>query len=113
MGPQVDKKDVSLTSFWSRGQDNSGGNLAKCTKEVRIMSKYGARHDASLRKTVKKTDTSQHAKHTCSFCGKTKKRRAVGHRHCGCVRTAAGGARTFTTTSAVTVKAASERRLRS
>uniref|UniRef100_A0A452G6D1 60S ribosomal protein L37a n=1 Tax=Capra hircus TaxID=9925 RepID=A0A452G6D1_CAPHI len=75
--------------------------LAKCTKEVRIMGKYGTHYDASLKKT--------HAKHTCSFCGKAKKRRAVGTRHCGsCVRTAAG-AWTFTTSSAVTVKAASER----
>ena len=78
------------------------------------MSKYGIGHDASLRKVVKKTDTSQRAKHTCSFCGKTNKRQAVGTRHCGsCVRTAAGGAWTYTTTSAVTVKAASGSRLRS
>ncbi|XP_070316901.1 large ribosomal subunit protein eL43-like [Odocoileus virginianus] len=88
--------------------DLSGGNLAKCTKEVRIMGKYETRYGASLRKMVKKTETSQRAKHTCSFCGKTKmKGRAVGIWRCGsCVRTAAGGAWTFTTTSAIIVKAA-------
>ncbi|XP_040122412.1 60S ribosomal protein L37a-like, partial [Oryx dammah] len=90
-----------------------GSDLAKCTKEVRIVGKHGTCYDASPRKMVRKTETSQHAKHTCSFCSKTKKRRAVGTWHCGsCVRTAAGGAWTFTPTSAVTVKAASERRLK-
>ncbi|XDB64278.1 hypothetical protein AB1E18_017592 [Capra hircus] len=65
------------------------------------MGKHGTCYDASPRKMVRKTETSQHAKYTCSFCSKTKKkRRAV----------AAGGAWTFIPTSAVTVKAASERR---
>uniref|UniRef100_A0A2K5JNB9 60S ribosomal protein L37a n=1 Tax=Colobus angolensis palliatus TaxID=336983 RepID=A0A2K5JNB9_COLAP len=43
---------------------------------------------------VKKIEISQHAKYTCSFCGRTKmKRRAVGIRHCGsCMKTVAGGA---------------------
>ncbi|KAL4684062.1 hypothetical protein H8959_021756 [Pygathrix nigripes] len=38
---------------------------------------------------VKKIEISQHAKYTCSFCGKTKmKRRAVGIWHCGsCMKT--------------------------
>ncbi|CAO2645472.1 Putative 60S ribosomal protein L37a [Lemmus lemmus] len=42
---------------------------------------------------VKKIEISQHAKYTCSFCGKTKmKRRAVGIWHCGsCMKTVAGG----------------------
>uniref|UniRef100_A0A4X2M141 Ribosomal protein L37a n=2 Tax=Vombatus ursinus TaxID=29139 RepID=A0A4X2M141_VOMUR len=55
---------------------------------------------------VKKTEISQHAKYTCSFCGKTKmKRRAVGIWHCGsCRKTVVGGAWTYNTTSAVTVK---------
>ncbi|KAM7328113.1 hypothetical protein ACRRTK_012205 [Alexandromys fortis] len=52
-----------------------------------------------------------HAKYTCSFCGKTKmKRRAVGIGHCGsCMKTVAGGAWTYNTTSAVTVKSAIRR----
>ncbi|CAO2643703.1 Putative 60S ribosomal protein L37a [Lemmus lemmus] len=55
---------------------------------------------------VKKIETSQHAKYTCSFCGKTKmKRRAIGIWHCGsCMKTVAGGAWASSTTSAVTVK---------
>uniref|UniRef100_A0A3Q0RLH2 Zgc:171772 n=1 Tax=Amphilophus citrinellus TaxID=61819 RepID=A0A3Q0RLH2_AMPCI len=46
---------------------------------------------------VKKIEISQHAKYTCSFCGKTKmKRRAVGIWHCGsCRKTVAGGAWTY------------------
>ncbi|KAG3285445.1 hypothetical protein H1C71_009035 [Ictidomys tridecemlineatus] len=60
---------------------------------------------------VKKIEISQHAKYTCSFCGKTKmKRRAVGIWHCGpCMKTVAGGAWTYNTTSAVTVKSAIRR----
>uniref|UniRef100_H2M7B5 Large ribosomal subunit protein eL43 n=2 Tax=Percomorphaceae TaxID=1489872 RepID=H2M7B5_ORYLA len=83
---------------------------AKRTKKVGIVGKYGTRYGASLRKMVKKIEISQHAKYTCSFCGKTKmKRRAVGIWHCGsCKKTVAGGAWTYTT-SAVTVKSAIRR----
>ncbi|XP_045439940.1 60S ribosomal protein L37a-like [Pipistrellus kuhlii] len=64
--------------------------MAKRTKKVRIDNKYGA----SLRKMVKKIETSQQAKYTCYFCGKIKmKRQAVGIWHCGsCMKTVAGGA---------------------
>ncbi|KAI3375266.1 hypothetical protein L3Q82_021766 [Scortum barcoo] len=70
---------------------------AKRTKKVGIVGKYGTRYGASLRKMVKKIEISQHAKYTCSFCGKTKmKRRAVGIWHCGsCRKTVAGGAWTY------------------
>uniref|UniRef100_A0AAZ3P7I3 Large ribosomal subunit protein eL43 n=1 Tax=Oncorhynchus tshawytscha TaxID=74940 RepID=A0AAZ3P7I3_ONCTS len=92
--------------------------MAKRTKKVGIVGKYGTRYGASLRKMVKKIEISQHAKYTCSFCGKgprtrlkTKmKRRAVGIWHCGsCMKTVAGGAWTYNTTSAVTVKSAIRR----
>lgn len=43
---------------------------AKRTKKVGIVGKYGTRYGASLRKTVKKMEVSQHSKYTCSFCGK-------------------------------------------
>uniref|UniRef100_A0A3B3Y306 Ribosomal protein L37a n=1 Tax=Poecilia mexicana TaxID=48701 RepID=A0A3B3Y306_9TELE len=71
--------------------------MAKRTKKVGIVGKYGTRYGASLRKMVKKIEISQHAKYTCSFCGKTKmKRRAVGIWHCGsCRKTVAGGAWTY------------------
>ncbi|XP_032752825.1 60S ribosomal protein L37a-like [Rattus rattus] len=83
----------------------------QCTKKVRIALKYGTRYGASLWKMVKKIEVSQHAKYTCSFCAKTKtKRRAVGFWHCGsCMKTVAGGAWTYNTTSAVTVKSAIRR----
>uniref|UniRef100_A0A2K6K148 60S ribosomal protein L37a n=1 Tax=Rhinopithecus bieti TaxID=61621 RepID=A0A2K6K148_RHIBE len=62
--------------------------------KVGIVGKYGIRYGASLWKMVKKIEISQHAKYTCSFCGRTKmKRRAVGIWHCGsCMKTVAGGA---------------------
>lgn len=92
---------------------------AKRTKKVGIVGKYGTRYGASLRKMVKKIEISQHAKYTCSFCGKVRrapdtglesscgfcevevfvsvqtkmKRKAVGIWHCGsCMKTVAGGA---------------------
>uniref|UniRef100_A0A8D2C4F6 60S ribosomal protein L37a n=1 Tax=Sus scrofa TaxID=9823 RepID=A0A8D2C4F6_PIG len=43
--------------------------------KVGIMSKYGIRYGASLRKMVKKIKISQQAKYTCFFCGKTKMKR--------------------------------------
>ncbi|XP_055146555.2 large ribosomal subunit protein eL43 isoform X15 [Symphalangus syndactylus] len=95
----------------SLGSDLGRGGMAKRTKKVGIVGKYGTRYGASLRKMVKKIEISQHAKYTCSFCGKTKmKRRAVGIWHCGsCMKTVAGGAWTYNTTSAVTVKSAIRR----
>ncbi|XP_016285371.2 60S ribosomal protein L37a-like [Monodelphis domestica] len=85
--------------------------MAKHTKKVVIVGKYGTCYGASLRKMVKKIEISQHAKYTCSFCGKTKmERRAVGIWHCGsCMKTVAGGAWTYNTTFAVTVKSAIRR----
>uniref|UniRef100_A0A8C1AKZ1 Zgc:171772 n=1 Tax=Cyprinus carpio carpio TaxID=630221 RepID=A0A8C1AKZ1_CYPCA len=93
--------------------------MAKRTKKVGIVGKYGTRYGASLRKMVKKIEISQHAKYTCSFCGKVElfvsvqtkmKRKAVGIWHCGsCMKTVAGGAWMYNTTSAVTVKSAIKR----
>ncbi|XP_004874914.1 putative 60S ribosomal protein L37a [Heterocephalus glaber] len=85
--------------------------MAKCTKKVSIVSKYGTHCGASLWKMVKKIEISQHAKYTCSSYGKTKmKRRAVGIWHRGsCLKTVAGGAWTYNTTSAVTLKLAIRR----
>uniref|UniRef100_A0A2K6UGL0 Ribosomal protein L37a n=1 Tax=Saimiri boliviensis boliviensis TaxID=39432 RepID=A0A2K6UGL0_SAIBB len=77
--------------------------MPKHTKKVGIVGKYGTRYGAPLQK--------MHAKYICSFCGKTKmKRRAVGIWHCGsCMKTVAGGAWTYNTTFAVTVKSAIRR----
>jgi ribosomal protein eL43 len=54
------------------------------------MISYGA----SLRKQVKKMEITQHAKYTCTFCGKTTVRRhSTGIWNCkSCKRTIAGGA---------------------
>ncbi|XP_030741263.1 60S ribosomal protein L37a-like [Echinops telfairi] len=85
--------------------------MAKRTTKVGVVGKYRTRYGASLRNMVKNSEISQHAKHTCSFCGRTKmKRRAVGIWHCSsCMKTGAGGAWTYNTTSAVTVKSAIRR----
>eukprot|EP01119_Soliformovum_irregulare_P020540 TRINITY_DN6673_c1_g1_i1.p2 TRINITY_DN6673_c1_g1~~TRINITY_DN6673_c1_g1_i1.p2 ORF type:complete len:109 (-),score=25.54 TRINITY_DN6673_c1_g1_i1:395-679(-) len=87
--------------------------MAKRTKKVGIVGKYGTRYGASLRKQVKKMEITQHAKFTCGFCGKdTVKRQAVGIWHCGgCRKTTAGGAWVQTTVAAATVRS-TIRRLR-
>uniref|UniRef100_A0A8C5K8C1 60S ribosomal protein L37a n=1 Tax=Jaculus jaculus TaxID=51337 RepID=A0A8C5K8C1_JACJA len=75
--------------------------MAKHTKKVSIVGKYGTYYGASLQKMVKKIEISQHAKYTCSFCGIW---------HCGsCMKTLAGGAWTYNITSAVTVTSAIRR----
>lgn len=57
---------LKLNLFWFVSQQ------AKRTKKVGIVGKYGTRYGASLRKMVKKIEISQHAKYTCSFCGKVR-----------------------------------------
>lgn len=44
--------------------------MAKRTKKVGVVGKYGTRYGASLRKSVKKMEISQHARYNCQFCGK-------------------------------------------
>ncbi|KAG3266617.1 large ribosomal subunit protein eL43 [Ictidomys tridecemlineatus] len=85
--------------------------MAKCTKKVRIVGKYGTCYSASFQKMAKKIEISQHAMYTFSFGGKTKmKRQAVGIWHCGpCMKTVAGGVGIYITTSASTVKSAIRR----
>ncbi|KAG2186225.1 hypothetical protein INT43_002663 [Umbelopsis isabellina] len=80
---------------------------------VGVTGKYGTRYGASLRKQVKKMEITQHAKYTCTFCGKDAvKRTAVGIWECkGCKKVMAGGAWTVSTTAAATVRSA-VRRLR-
>jgi len=85
--------------------------MAKRTRKVGIVGKYGTRYGASLRKMVKKIEVSQHAKYTCSFCGKeTMKRSCVGIWNCKpCRKVVAGGAWAPSTTAAVTVRSAIRR----
>ncbi|XP_071802960.1 large ribosomal subunit protein eL43 [Asterias amurensis] len=87
--------------------------MAKRTKKVGIVGKYGTRYGASLRKMVKKIEISQHKKYTCVFCGKdAMKRKCVGIWHCkACRKVVAGGAWAYSTTAAATVRSA-VRRLR-
>lgn len=68
--------------------------MAKHTRKVGVVGKYGTRYGASLRKQIKKMELTQHASYTCRFCGKdTVKRTAVGIWACRhCRRVSAGGA---------------------
>ncbi|KAF8889307.1 ribosomal L37ae protein family-domain-containing protein [Infundibulicybe gibba] len=88
-------------------------NMTKRTKKVGITGKYGTRYGASLRKQVKKMEISQHARYTCTFCGKDSvKRTAVGIWNCSaCKKVIAGGAWSVQTTAAATVRS-TVRRLR-
>ena len=87
--------------------------MAKRTRKVGIVGKYGTRYGASLRKQIKKIEVSQHSKYFCGFCGKFAMRRAaVGIWGCkACGKTVAGGAYTLNTGSSVTVRS-TIRRLR-
>ncbi|KAI0725340.1 60S ribosomal protein L37 [Fomitopsis betulina] len=82
-------------------------------QDVGVTGKYGTRYGASLRKQVKKMEITQHARYTCTFCGKDSvKRQAVGIWKCGsCKKVIAGGAWTVSTTAAATVRS-TVRRLR-
>ncbi|KAH7354274.1 ribosomal L37ae family protein [Plectosphaerella cucumerina] len=72
--------------------------MAKRTKKVGVTGKYGTRYGASLRKQVKKMEVSQHAKYTCTFCGKpTVRRHSTGIWNCrGCNKTVYVVARSIT-----------------
>merc|ERR1711871_1927963 len=87
--------------------------MAKRTKKVGIVGKYGTRYGSSLRKQVKKMEISQHATYTCMFCGKNSMRRsAVGIWKCRtCKKVYAGGAYSVHTGGAMTVRS-TIRRLR-
>merc|ERR1711939_158482 len=75
--------------------------MTKRTKKAGITGKYGTRYGASLRKDAKKMEISQHARYTCSFCGKDSvKRSAVGIWNCrACKKIVAGGAWTVCVSS--------------
>ncbi|KAL2044194.1 hypothetical protein N7G274_002899 [Stereocaulon virgatum] len=87
--------------------------MTKRTKKVGVTGKYGTRYGASLRKQVKKMEISQHARYTCTFCGKTTvKRHSVGIWSCrSCKKTVAGGAWTVSTPAAAATRS-TIRRLR-
>ena len=81
--------------------------MAKRTKKVGIVGKYGTRYGATLRKIIKKFEVSQHDRYVSPFCGKNSvKRSAVGVWLCKRTnKKIAGGAYQLSTTAAVTAKA--------
>ena len=44
--------------------------MAKRTKKVGIVGKYGTRYGSAIRKILKKFELQQHAKYLCPVCGK-------------------------------------------
>ena len=80
--------------------------MGKRTKKVGPAGKYGTRYGASLRKLIKKIEVSQHAKYSCTFCGKlTVKRLSTGIWNCSsCKKVQTGGAYVLATPAAATVR---------
>ncbi len=44
--------------------------MAKRTKKVGIVGKYGTRYGGAIRKILKKFELQQHARYVCPPCGK-------------------------------------------
>lgn len=44
--------------------------MAKRTKKVGIVGKYGTRYGSAIRKILKKFELQQHARYVCPSCGK-------------------------------------------
>ncbi len=44
--------------------------MAKRTKKVGIVGKYGTRYGSAIRKILKKFELQQHARYVCPPCGK-------------------------------------------
>ena len=80
--------------------------MAKRTKKVGIVGKFGTKFGATLRKIVKKFEVTKKAKYLSPFSGKESVRRqAVGIWKCKDTnRKIAGGAWTLNTAAAVTAK---------
>merc|ERR1712087_123887 len=80
--------------------------MAKRTKKVGIVGKFGTKFGATLRKIVKKFEVTQRAKYVSPFSGKEcVKRQAVGIWHCKSTdRKIAGGAWTLNTAAAISAK---------
>ena len=87
--------------------------MARRTKKVGIVGKYGTRYGASIRKVVKKIEIAQHSKYVCPFCGKENvKRTCTGIWECrSCKKQIAGGAYTLSTIAGAAVRS-TVRRLR-
>merc|ERR1739848_267538 len=80
--------------------------MAKRTKKVGIVGKYGTRYGASLRKLIKRMEVSQHKRYTNPYTGgDTLKRHSVGIWECKkSGMKMSGGAYVPETTTAKTVK---------
>merc|ERR1739847_103830 len=67
----------------SRTYRKRNKKMAKRTKKVGIVGKYGTRYGASLRKLIKRMEVSQHKKYTNPLTGgETLKRHSVGIWEC-------------------------------
>ena len=80
--------------------------MAKRTRKVGVVGKWGTRYGGAIRKIVKKFELQQRAKYLCPACGKSAVRRlAAGIWKCrACKITFAGGSFEFATSVATTAK---------
>ena len=53
--------------------------MAKRTKKVGILGKYGTRYGSAQRKTIKKFEITQRATYGCPFCGKVREHLLISH----------------------------------
>ncbi|KAH0575718.1 Ribosomal protein L37a [Spironucleus salmonicida] len=85
--------------------------MARRTKKVGIVGKYGVRYGRAARKQLKVIETAQRQLYTCPFCAKDQvKRQACGIWNCrSCNKTIAGGAYSFTTSTGAAVRGAIRR----
>merc|ERR1712080_78312 len=54
----------------SSSQPGPPSIMTKRTRKAGVTGKYGVRYGATLRKSIKKMEITQHATYTCTFCGK-------------------------------------------
>ncbi|KAF2497745.1 hypothetical protein BU16DRAFT_559481 [Lophium mytilinum] len=102
------KNDETHKEVSARLQPQSASHETRNTNtfpRVGVTGKYGTRYGASLRKQVKKMEITQHARYTCTFCGK------VAVKRHSCKKTVAGGAWTVSTPAAAATRS-TIRRLR-
>ena len=80
--------------------------MAKRTRKVGVVGKWGTRYGGAIRKIVKKFEIQQRAWYACPACGKECVRRiAAGIWKCRACKTIyAGGAYEFATSVATTAK---------
>ena len=58
--------------------------MAKRTKKVGITGRFGTRYGATLRKLVRRLETTQRAKYDCPHCGVPAVKRSAAGKYLAC-----------------------------